>query len=236
MTQTEKNYYKDAANFLRSIGVSVTYKGNRKSTPQQRAAVTKYFNRYGGYKNDRTLFIKKPRSTVRALRGVVSKDQITPRGVIMVVPRGVDKRAFRYKVVGRGKGAYLETRVSKQRVDRTVSLDPIKLATDPIKAARDAIAKVHPEALKLNTRKLTESLRESIKEVGRVDKKKTLPVGIKIVVAGNEQRGGSDFATFFSYFSDLYADKDNAHGRRENPTDPQAFSDLFNLKLIYNEF
>lgn len=241
VTTREKKYYTEAANFLRSIGVSVSYKGNKTPTPQQKSAVTRYFNKYGGYKNERTQFIPLTRATKQGLYNVVSKQQITPKGVILVTPRGVDKKAFKYKVIGSGKTAYLQTQISSQRADKIVRLDPIKLAQDPVKAAVEAVSIIHPEAAQLRSSKLLKSLKEANKEVERVTKKKKgkrgkkvkLPVAIKVVVAGNEQRGSNEFATFFQYMSDLYLDPENKHGRKDNPISNEQFADLFHLKLIY---
>lgn len=253
MTVTEKRHYKNAANYLRKLGVKVTLKGNRTPTPQQKSAVTKYFNKFGGYskaiKNnkgqttkltlaDNVKFIKLSRSSRKNFRNVVSNEQLPPKGVLLVVPRGADPKKYKYNVKGTGQNAYLETVISGQRSDKTVRLDPVALAVDPVEAAKKALSIVHPEAAKLRTTKMLEGLTEARKEIARKDKLGKLPNHIKIVVGGNEQHGGNDFAVFFRYFVDLYngtSDGSKKSNRKNKPLSDEKFADLFHLKLVYTD-
>lgn len=209
-SKKSKSTYDKQARFLRAAGYKISYRGNRKATPAQKAAVTRLFQPLSAYteKND-FIFRHVPRRNKKVLRGTFSSQQITPGGVFIQRPKGVSKKDFKISIKKTGVSL-----AGKNFRDVFVSLDPEKLAVDPEKAARDAIGNRKPVWVKMVVNGFE----------ARGD-------------ALNPKEKLHALKVFWSYWEQLYKDltsddpEDRERGGRAM-TD-EEIADTFHLKLIY---
>lgn len=201
--------------YLRKLGFNISLKGNRKQTPQQKSAVTRLYGKVSGYTEDnRFKFFKLQPSKRRKLKGIFSKNTLTPRGVFIQIPKGVPRSEFKLSVSRRG-GVRLQ---GKGMCDSFIAVDPEKLAVDPQEAFKTALGKRNPQAVKLVVNGYE----------SRTEKSK----GAHAIY---------DLEVFFGYFNELHQAMTAEPGEYKGPikrnqkrayTD-EEFADIFHLKLIY---
>lgn len=207
--KTKATYVKQAQ-FLRRAGFNIAFKGNKKSSPQQRAAVTRLFQPISAYtKTHGFKFHAVPRRNRRVIKGAFSSQQITPGGVFIQRPTGVEEKDFKVSI--RKSGVTLAGRNYR---DVIIAMDPRKLAVDPEQAAKDAIGKRNPVFVKMVV--------NGFEARGDANNPKEKLHALKL---------------FWSYWENLYSDltsedpEDRERGGRAMTDDEIA--DTFHLKLIY---
>jgi len=119
---------------LRKFGFKLSFRGNRKSSPSQLAAVTKAWNNVRYYtvhaKRNRSEFVRfKNQADRKSWEAYVSKSRIMPGGVFLQRPEEMEKG--KWKVKRQSDGTLLET--SKKLKAVIIPLDARKLAKNPQK-------------------------------------------------------------------------------------------------------
>lgn len=207
--KSKATYTKQAA-ALSKAGFNISYRGNKRATPQQKSAVTRLYRPISAYLPGHGFkFIRVPRRNRNVIKGAFSKQQITPGGVFIQRPVGVEEKDFKISI--RKSGVTL---AGKNYKDLIIAMDPEKLAVDPIKAAKDAIGKRKPIFVKMVVN------------------------GFEARGDANNPKGKDHLLKlFFSYWEDLYAalTSDNSEDRERGgrAMEPEEIADTFHLKLMY---
>lgn len=206
---TRKDYI-EGARQLREAGFNVSYKGNRKNSKWDAAAVRRLMNQRGEFVHAYTeehRFKFQPLKT-RAQREkwkTVSADaQFTPNGVFYQYPKGVDPNKVkpRFNKDGDLEFNYRGPRGGKRR-DVIRRLDPAALALDPLKEIKRAVGGKKPKHLALTVR-------------GHQGK--------------NTHQTPKDF---FAYFKKELLPQLTDPNRKGGPLSNSQIADIFSVKMIY---
>ena len=199
-----KEQYAQAANLLKSHGVKLTFKGNRKNNPQQLSAVRRIWRQKGRYivsashpKNDLTYFKQTP-AQLRKWKGKVSSAQVFGNGIYFQLPARVDPKTVRIEATESGYKI-----ITKNRTTEVITLDPKLLVKDPVAAIKKALGK----------RKIKRKLRYS--------------------VYGYEGDRPYDLAQFYWYSANRLMPELRDTNRFEGKLNAQQISDAFKIRIVY---
>ena len=118
------------AQTLRKLGYNVTYKGNKKATPQQKSAVNKLWNQTGKLVKEQGYEFKQiSKRNQRIYRNHFDDRLFTPKGMFLPLPK--DAKTGKYtKVKIRTRGNNLEVDSGKKTKEILVTIDRKKLAKE----------------------------------------------------------------------------------------------------------
>ena len=216
----KKALYTHRANIVKKAGFKVTYSGNKKASPQQKAAVSRAYYRISTYvKPEHNFTFRRANSSrLRKLRGTLSDQQITPSGFFVQVPRGVAKNKFRVSVSTKGEVSIK----TPGRRDVILKLNAKRLARDPLKEITSTLGKKKPRFTKLQVN------------------------GYEVKGEGFKTDDPESVKLFYEYwetlFSELTDEATRQAAREENPREKrykgrtmtaEEVADKFTLKLIY---
>lgn len=206
----------ERANALRSAGFNVSYRGNRKSSPQQRGAVQRLWYEAATYLKPEHNFKFKKLSRSKIRKAAVSDQQKTPGGIFVQVP------TRRAKVTVDREGAVQIRVPGESRHDVILRLDPIELAKDPLKEIKRTMKKRRPKFTKIQIN------------------------GYEIKGEGYQTDNPDAVKLFYQYWEGLIAGLTDDERRQElaeeHPRDKrykgramttEEAADMFTLKLIY---
>lgn len=220
LAMKKKALYTERARILRKAGFNLSYKGNKKSSPQQKAAVSRAYYRISTYvKPEHNFTFRRANSSrLRKLRGTLSDQQITPSGFFVQIPRGVPKNKFRVSVSTKGEVSIK----TPGRRDVILKLNPKRLARDPLKEITQTLGKKKPRFTKLQVN------------------------GYEVKGEGFKTDDPESVKLFYEYWETLFAELTDEETRRqaaeENPREKRykgrtmtaaEVADKFTLKLIY---
>lgn len=211
-----KEILTERANLLRSAGFNIAFKGNRKSSPQQRGAVQRLWFQKATYLKPEHGFKYKKLSRSLKRRASVSDHQKTPRGIFVQVP------SPRAKVTVDREGGVQIRIPGELRHDTILKLDPIELAKDPLKEIKRVLKKRRPRFTKIQIN------------------------GYEIKGEGYTTDDPESVKLFYQYWEGLIAGLTDQERRdelaEEHPRDmrykgramsTEEAADMFTLKLIY---
>lgn len=206
----------ERARALRKVGFNVSFRGYRKSSPQQRGAVQRLWYDKATYIKPEHNFVFKKLSRSRKKLASVSDQQKTPGGIFVQVP------TRRAKVSVTKEGAVSIRVPGETRRDIILRLDPIELAKDPLREIKRVMKKRRPKFTKIQVN------------------------GYEIKGEGYTTDDADSVKLFYQYWEGLMAGLTDEERRRElaeeHPRDKrykgramttEEAADMFTLKLIY---
>jgi len=200
----EKEHYQQAANLLKAHGVKLTFKANRKNSPQQLSSVRRLWREKGRYivsashSQNNLHFFKQSPAELRKWKGKVSAAQQFGNGIYFQLPKKVDPKSVRIEPTESGYKL-----ITKNRTTEVITLNPRLLVRDPVAAIKKALGK----------RKIKRKLRYS--------------------VYGYEGERPYDLAQFYWYSANRLIPELRDSERFEGKLNAQQISDAFKIRIVY---